>query len=262
MLRTFATLCWTVCLALSAQAETLRLAVTPSFVDSGIAPILLPAFEAATGHAVHITLAEADDLGGLASAGHIDVAVADQPARLAALVSEGIGTQTHPVMSGRYVLVGPDADPTRARRQSTIVNVFHGVVLTGSPFLSARHSDAVIAAETAIWAATGVNKSAFGNWYRLSDRPLQETLALTSQERGYSLVDHAGWLMSGGADGLAVLVENDPALQQDYHVMTLRNASEAATTFQKWITGPAAKQLIADYRIAGEQVFHPAVTAQ
>ncbi|MEM6729476.1 MAG: sulfate ABC transporter substrate-binding protein, partial [Pseudomonadota bacterium] len=62
-------------LALPAQAETLRLAVTTSFDNSGLSDVLIPAYEAASGDEVRLIVVGTGRALGLGAAGDVDAAL-------------------------------------------------------------------------------------------------------------------------------------------------------------------------------------------
>jgi len=79
----------------------------------------------------------------------------------------------------------------------------------------------------------------------------------------YVLSDRATWLNFKNRADLAILVEGDQRLFNQYGVMVVNPARHAhvkradAQKFVDWITSAAGQATIADYKIGGEQLFFP-----
>ena len=79
----------------------------------------------------------------------------------------------------------------------------------------------------------------------------------------YVLADRATWLAFKNRGDLAILVEGDKRLFNQYGVMLVNPAkhpsvkSDLGQTFIDWVISPAGQKAIADYKIGGEQLFFP-----
>ncbi|MEM1101694.1 MAG: substrate-binding domain-containing protein, partial [Pseudomonadota bacterium] len=73
----------------SVAADTLRLAVTTSFENSGLAAVLIPAYEAASGDTVDLVVAGTGRALRLGAAGDVDAALTHAPEAEAAAVASG-----------------------------------------------------------------------------------------------------------------------------------------------------------------------------
>jgi tungstate transport system substrate-binding protein len=79
----------------------------------------------------------------------------------------------------------------------------------------------------------------------------------------YVLADRATWLNFKNRADLAVLVEGDKALFNQYGVMVVNPAKHPhvkaaeAQKFVDWVTSPAGQNVIASYKIDGQQLFFP-----
>jgi tungstate transport system substrate-binding protein len=77
------------------------------------------------------------------------------------------------------------------------------------------------------------------------------------------LADRGTWLNFRNRADLAVLVEGDSRLFNQYGVMVVNPArfpqvkAAPAQRFVDWVTSPAGQAAIASYRIGGEQLFFP-----
>jgi tungstate transport system substrate-binding protein len=78
----------------------------------------------------------------------------------------------------------------------------------------------------------------------------------------YDLVDRATHRQLAKRYPLAILVEGDPRLLNEYGVTTLKPAAgrpvneRDAEVFATWLVSDDARRIIASYRIDGERVFH------
>jgi tungstate transport system substrate-binding protein len=79
----------------------------------------------------------------------------------------------------------------------------------------------------------------------------------------YVLADRGTWLSFKNRADLAVLVEGDKALFNQYGVMVVNPAKFAhvkaadAQKFVDWVISPAGQNVIAAYKIDGQQLFFP-----
>jgi tungstate transport system substrate-binding protein len=80
---------------------------------------------------------------------------------------------------------------------------------------------------------------------------------------GYVLADRGTWLNFKNRGELAILVEGDQRLFNQYGVMMVNPAvwahvkKDLAQTFVDWVVSPAGQAAIASYKIGGEQLFFP-----
>jgi tungstate transport system substrate-binding protein len=88
-------------------------------------------------------------------------------------------------------------------------------------------------------------------------------LNIAASSGAYVLADRGTWLSFKNRADLAVLVEGDKRLFNQYGVMVVSPAkfpslnSQGAQKFVDWVISPAGQQTIAAYKIGGEQLFFP-----
>ena len=94
--------------------------------------------------------------------------------------------------------------------------------------------------------ATGTNTAGSSNAYVLSDR--------------------ATWISFKNKGDLAIVVEGDKRLFNQYGVILVNPAKHAnvkkdfGQQFIDWLISPEGQKAIADYKINGEQLFYPNAT--
>ena len=88
-------------------------------------------------------------------------------------------------------------------------------------------------------------------------------LNIAASSNAYALTDRGTWLSFRNRGDLAVLVEGDTRLFNQYGVMAVSAAKHPhvktaeAQKFVDWIVSPAGQAAIASYRIDGQQLFFP-----
>ena len=79
----------------------------------------------------------------------------------------------------------------------------------------------------------------------------------------YILADRGTWLVVQEPRRLAILVEGDKRLFNQYGVMLVNPAKhphvkkDLGQAFIDWVVSPKGQKAIADYKIGGEQLFFP-----
>ena len=106
-------------IAASAQAETMRLAVTTSFHNSGLSDLLLPAIRADLGLHVQLLVVGTGQALRLGRAGDVDAVLVHSKTAEDAFVSAGFASHRRPIMYNDFVLIGPASDPAAIRQQAT-----------------------------------------------------------------------------------------------------------------------------------------------
>jgi len=246
------------------DGETLVMASTTSTRDSGLLDDLLPRFEAATGVGVDVVAVGTGRALDLARRGDADVLFVHDRDSEVAFVEQGFGVERIPVMYNDFVVVGPAADPAAIRGLDDVGDAFARIARSGAPFLSRADDSGTHKAELRLWEAAGVAPSAREDaWYRETGAGMGATLNTASQTPGYALSDRGTWLSFRNKSDLALLVENDPRLRNEYGVIVVspeRNPhvnAAAATRLAEWFTGDEARAAIAGFRVAREPLFFP-----
>ena len=88
-------------------------------------------------------------------------------------------------------------------------------------------------------------------------------LNTASSMGAYILADRGTWLAFKNRGDLAILVEGDQKLFNQYGIMLVNPAKHAhvktdlGNAFINWVISPAGQKAIADYKVSGEQLFFP-----
>jgi tungstate transport system substrate-binding protein len=259
--------------ALAAQAETLTMASTTSTEQSGLFSHLLPAFRQASGIDIKVVAVGTGQAIDMAKRGDADVLFVHDTAAEEKFVAEGFAARRFPVMYNDFVLIGPKADPAGVKGQD-IVAALKKIAATHAPFVSRGDKSGTDAAERRLWVQTGIGQAAQplpndkkGTGYKECGCGMGPALNIAASSGAYVLADRGTWLSFRNRADLAVLVEGDKRLFNQYGVMVVSPAkfpqldSAGAQKFVDWVISPAGQSTIAAYKIDGEQLFFPNANA-
>lgn len=238
----------------------LILGSTTSTEDSGLFRVLIPAFERThpdiAVRIVAVGTGQALELGRRKDA---DVLLVHAPAAESEFVAKGFGTKRCVVMYNDFVIVGPVADPARIRGLKDAPDALRRVAGSGAPFVSRGDDSGTHKKERALWEEAHLAPS--GSWYLQTGQGMAEVLAIASEKAAYTLTDRATFLAVQDRNALEVLVEGDKRLVNQYGVIPVTGARNAAAaeSFAQWITSTDGQQIIGDFGVAqyGRPLFIP-----
>jgi len=250
--------------ATTAQQEFIVVSSTTSTEQSGLFAHLLPLFEKDTGIKVRVVALGTGQALDMARRGDADVVFVHDQAAEEKFVAEGFGVKRLPVMYNDFVLVGPKGDPAKVAGGKDILVALQKVAAAQAPFVSRGDKSGTHAAELRYWKAAGVDLDAKkGAWYKDTGSGMGPTLNTASSMNGYVLTDRGTWLSFKNRGDLAILVEGDQKLFNQYGVMLVDPAKhphvkkDLGQQFVDWVVSPQGQAAIAGYKIGGEQLFFP-----
>ena len=240
---------------------------TTSTANSGLLAQILPVFEAQTGIEAHVVAVGTGQALKNAANGDGDILLVHSKAAEERFVAQGWGVERLDVMYNDFVLVGPTQDPAMIRRQRDVGIALEKIMTQEAMFISRGDDSGTHMAELRLWSAAGVASSAFsGKWYREIGSGMGATLNMAASIDAYTLTDRATWMSFGNKGNLAILVEGDPRLFNQYGVIAVnpkRHAhinKDGAEAFVEWITGPRGQAEIAAFQVNSQQLFFPNAT--
>ncbi len=245
----------------AAQAQTIVVASTTSTEQSGLFAHLLPAFTQASGIAVKVVAVGTGQAIDMGRRGDADVLFVHDREAEDKVVAEGFAVQRFPVMYNDFVLVGPAADPARVRGND-IIAALKQLAAGNANFISRGDRSGTHAAELRLWSMAKL-ADAKGSGYRECGCGMGPALNIAASTGAYVLADRGTWLSFKNRAGLAVLVEGDMKLFNQYGVMLVnpaRHPHVKAVEGQKfidWLLSTPGQAVISSYKIAGEQLFFP-----
>jgi len=246
-------------LASAAAAEDMKMAVTTSFANSGLAEILLPVIERDTGITVQLLVVGTGQALKLGEAGDVDAVLVHARAAEDAFVAAGHATHRREIMYNDFIVVGPSDDAAGAGTATTAAASFAAIAGAGATFVSRGDDSGTHKAELAIWQAAGITPE--GDWYKSVGQGMGAALNTAAGMNAYIFADRASWLNFANKGDLALIFEGDAALFNQYAYLPVNPAhhphvkAEAAKALEDWLTSDTAKALIEGYRIADQQLF-------
>ncbi len=246
-----------------AQDRSIVMASTTSTEQSGLFPHLLPAFKAASGIDVRVVAVGTGQALDMARRGDADVVFVHDKAAEEKFVAEGWGLPRREVMYNDFVLIGPAADPVGVKG-ADIVAALTKLADSKASFISRGDKSGTHAAELRYWKAAGVDAPAARYaGYKECGCGMGQALNIAASSGAYVLADRGTWLSFKNRADLAVLVEGDTKLFNQYGVIVVNPARHPhvklalAQAFSDWVVSPAGQAAIAAYKIEGQQLFFP-----
>lgn len=249
--------------AVSAQ-KFITVASTTSTEQSGLFRHILPIFEMKTGIQVRVVALGTGQALDMARRGDADVVFVHAREAEEKFIAEGYGVKRLPVMYNDFVLIGPKQDPARIAGGRDILEALRKVKAAGGPFVSRGDRSGTHIAELALWKTTGIEiEKEKGTWYRDTGQGMGPALNTAAAMNAYLLADRGTWLSFKNRGDLAVLVEGDKRLFNQYGVILVNPEKhrhvkkDMGQAFIEWVVSPDAQKAIADYKIGGQQLFFP-----
>jgi tungstate transport system substrate-binding protein len=251
-------------LAGAAWSETITMASTTSTEQSGLFGYLLPAYKKATGVDIKVVAVGTGQAIDIARRGDADVLFVHDQVAEERFVAEGGSVKRYPVMYNDFVLIGPRSDPVGVHG-SDVVAALRKIAAAQAPFVSRGDKSGTNAAELRYWKTAGVADK--GRGYKECGCGMGSALNIASAANAYTLSDRGTWLNFRNRGDLAILVEGDKRMFNQYGVMVVNPTTfpqvkaKLAQQFVDWVTSPAGQTVIANYKIDGQQLFFPNANA-
>jgi tungstate transport system substrate-binding protein len=248
----------------AAQAQSIVMASTTSTEQSGLFAHLLPEFKRATGIDVKVVALGTGQAIDMGRRGDADVLFVHDQVVEEKMVAEGFAVKRYPVMYNDFVLIGPKADPAAVRGKD-IAQALQKLSAANASFVSRGDKSGTHAAELRYWSLTATADKK-GSGYKECGCGMGPALNMAASTGAYALADRGTWLNFKNRADLAILVEGDKRLFNQYGVMAVNPVKHPhvriaqAQKFVDWVISPAGQAVIASYKIGGEQVFFPNAT--
>ena len=247
-----------------AQEKFIVVASTTSTEQSGLFGYLLPVFQKKTGIQVRVVALGTGQALDLARRGDADVVFVHARAAEEKFLAEGHGVRRVDVMYNDFVLVGPRTDPAKVSGGSDILDALKKIKAASAPFVSRGDKSGTHIAELDLWKLAGIDIAAEkGPWYRDTGQGMGPALNTAAAMNAYILADRGTWISFRNRGELAIAVEGDKRLFNQYGVMLVNPAKhpnvkkDLGQAFVNWVISPEGQKTIAGYKIGGEQLFFP-----
>jgi tungstate transport system substrate-binding protein len=247
----------------SAQEKSIVVASTTSTQDSGLFGHILPLFKAKTGIEVRVVAQGTGQALDTGRRGDADVVFVHAKAQEEKFVADGFGVKRYPVMYNDFVLIGPNSDPAGVKGMD-ITNALQAIKAKGAPFISRGDRSGTHIAELDLWKAAGIDiAKEKGPWYKEIGQGMGAALNTASASNAYVLSDRGTWISFKNRGDLAIVVQGDKRLFNQYGVILVNPAKhpsvkkELGQAFIDWLVSAEGQKAIADYKIDGQQLFFP-----
>lgn len=259
--RILATIC-ALMLATTVQAgETLRLAVTTSFHNSGLADVLLPVIAKDLNLDVQLLVVGTGQALKLGERGDVDAILVHSRVAEDEFIAQGFGTHRREIMYNDFVLIGPDTDPANIQNATSAADALQKIASAELTFVSRGDDSGTHKKEVSLWNAAGLDPEQFAPWYTSVGAGMGAALNTAAGKEAYIMSDRASWLNFANKSTLALLYSGDPVLFNQYTYIPVNPVAKPhiknglAGQLESWLVSTTAKELIDGYKINGEALF-------
>lgn len=246
-----------------ASEPFITVASTSSTQNSGLFDYLLPRFKAATGISVRIIAVGTGAAIRLAKAGDADVLLVHHRPSEEKFVADGFADKRYSLMYNDFLVVGPANDPAGIRGMTDSAAALANIAAAAAIFVSRGDGSGTHKRERALWAAAGIDPSAYsGKWYRETGSGMGATLNTGAAMNAYTLTDRGTWLSFSNRQFLVTSVEDDPRLRNDYGILLVSENKHPhvkkalGQSFIDWLLSTEGAAAISGYRINGHVLFY------
>lgn len=245
--------------------DVLILATTTSTENSGLLDHILPHFEEEYGIDVRVVAVGTGQALEMGRKGDADVLLVHARDAELEFVEDGYGVDRHDVMYNDFVIAGPANDPAGLKENagSDAVKAFSIIAGKEVPFVSRGDNSGTHKKEMKLWKEAGIEPG--GEWYKSVGKGMGQSLIFASEEGAYILTDRGTYLSMQDSLELAILVEGDSRLFNQYGVIKVnqekhhRINKEGADKFVEWLLSPGVQKMIGEFGKDkfGQSLFTP-----
>ncbi|MCC4246400.1 ABC transporter substrate-binding protein [Stappia indica] len=247
---------------LHAQEKFIVVQSTTSTQNSGLFEFMLPKFQEKTGIEVRVVAVGTGQAIKNAANGDGDVLFVHAKPAEEKFVADGDGVKRFDVMYNDFVIVGPPSDPAGVAGSNNVTDALKKIAEAKAPFASRGDDSGTHKAELALWKAAGVDvKAASGGWYRETGSGMGATLNTGTGMGAYIMTDRATWISFGNKGEYKIAVEGDEKMFNQYGIVLVNKEkhpnvkADLGQQFVDWVISDEGQQVIADYKIDGQQLF-------
>jgi tungstate transport system substrate-binding protein len=234
---------------------------TTSTQNSGLYDYLIPKFEAETGMQVAVVAVGTGQAIRNAMNGDADVLLVHAMQSELKFVEQGFGVQRYDVMYNDFVLIGPKDDPAKIAGINTVSEALNALQESGQRFISRGDDSGTHKKELRLWQAADVQPE--GKWYVETGSGMGATIRMAVEMNGYTLTDRATWIAFNGKEDHRILLSGQNELFNQYGVIAVNPGKHphvnqtGAEAFITWLLSAHGQQMIAEFKVQGQQLFFP-----
>jgi tungstate transport system substrate-binding protein len=245
-----------------AQNRSIVVASAASMQDSGLYDFILPMFKSRTGIGVKLIVQGTSQALDTGRQGGADVVFVHAKTQEEKFVAEGHGVKRFPVMYNDLVLIGPKSDPAGVKGLD-IVDALRAIRDKAATFVSHSDRSGTNSPEFDLWQSAGIDITReTGSWYKAVGQGSVVALNAASAMNGYVLADRPTWALYKNKDKLAILLEGDKRLFNQYGVILVNpdkhpNVNPLGQAFIDWLISLDGQNAISSYKVDDRQLYFP-----
>lgn len=242
-------------------ADTMKMAVTTSFNNSGLADVLLPEIAKDLDLEVQLLVVGTGQAIKLGEAGDVDAILVHSRGAEDTFIEGGYGTHRTEIMYNDFVFIGPADDPAGIHDADAAATALSAIAMAKASFVSRGDDSGTHKKELSLWSDAGIDPTSQGDWYKSVGAGMGASLNTAAGMPAYIMSDRASWLNFGNKGDLALLYSGDPVLFNQYAYLPVspdlhaHAKNDLALKLEAWLISDRAKALIDDYKINGETLF-------
>ncbi|MGD9948882.1 MAG: substrate-binding domain-containing protein [Desulfobulbus sp.] len=271
-----------------AEEKVLQMSTTTSTQASGLLDVLLPALKKDTGITVKVIAKGTGAAIRDGIDGNVDVIFVHDRKREDAFVADGYGTKRYAIMHNDFVLIGPAADKAHIKGIKDGASAMKKIADAKATFISRGDDSGTHAKEQALWkdsgvaleeAVTSITKKGktveiksvhpkdSQSWYLSVGQGMGKTLTIADEKQAYTLTDRGTYInYKYGREvpiSLDILCEGGENLANPYGFIPVSPKkhphvkAELGEQMAQWLISPKGQQVIAEYKLHGNQLFFP-----
>ncbi len=244
----------------SGEESVLKVASTTSTRDSGLLDVLLPEFEKANNCRVDLIAVGTGAALKLGEAGDVDAVLVHARSAEDKFMNAGHGIRHEPIMHNFFIIAGPATDPAMAKGTDA-VSALRKIAAGKHRFVSRGDDSGTHKREQSLWQK--IESRPDWNNYIESGQGMGPTLIMADEMNAYVLTDEGTWFKQSEKFQLVPLVKGADDLKNPYAVMVVNPEKshaisvDLANRFADFLISERVQQLIANYEINGQRLFHP-----
>ena len=251
-------------IGVSANAELrLRLATTTSTQNSGLMEVLNPVFEAKHQVKVDVIAVGTGKALRMGENGDVDAVLVHAPQAEKEFVAQGFGIERQAIMHNDFVLLGPAHDPAGLQATDTLKLAMQQLAASGAEFISRGDDSGTHKKELSLWQLAAIEPA--GQWYIAAGQGMGAVLTMANDKLAYTLADRGTYLAYKNKLELKLVYANDETLFNPYHIILVNPDkhphvnTELAKQYSEFLQSEQGQDIIRNYRVGGEVLFHPDV---
>jgi tungstate transport system substrate-binding protein len=242
-----------------ASAPNVCVSAPSALVDTGFSSYLATHYAIATGQQLSFVDAVGGQASTVATCG-IPVLIVNHAGVASDLLRAHVAGSARPLLQNDFVIAGPKSDPAAVLWLKDAAAALRAIARAKCTFISRGDQSGTHSVEVQLWAKAGIYPVSRAGYIQ-SGLSMRRALDLACAENAYILVDRATWLAQSMPSKLDILFQGGSDLINTYSVILMDAKTQpnvdmdAAGRLIDWLLSAHAKELISDFRIAGQPAF-------